>query len=58
MMSTLYIIHALYRHDVVSVPEKADRNSSLSALWCKLNLPHSLTLLISPHFITCFVEHT
>ena len=45
-------------HDVVSVPEKANRNSFLSALWCTLNLPHSLTLLISPHFITCFVNHT
>ena len=45
-------------HDVVSVLEKADRNSFLSALWCTLNLPHSLTLLISPHFITCFVNHS
>ena len=45
-------------HDVVSVPEKADRNLFLSALWCTLNLPHSLTLLISPHFITCFVNHS
>ena len=25
-------------------------------LWCTLNLPHSLTLLISPHSITCFVN--
>ena len=34
------------------------QNSFLSALWCTLNLPHSLTLLISPHFITRFVYHT
>ena len=56
-----HIIHRVaifFIHDVVSVPEKADRNSFLSALWCTLNLPHSLTLLISPHFITCFVNHS
>ena len=29
-----------------------------SALWCTLNLPHPLTLLISPHFITYFGDHT
>ena len=45
-------------HDVLSVPERAGRNPFLSALWCTLNLPHSLTLLISPHSITCFVNHT
>ena len=45
-------------HDVLSVPEKADSDPFLSTLWCTLNLPHSLTLLISPHSITCFVHHT
>ena len=39
-----HIIHRLtiffVIHDVVSVPEKADRNEFLSALWCTLNLPH------------------
>ena len=32
---------------------KKKRNSFLSALWCTLNLPHSLTLLISPHHMFC-----
>ena len=54
----IHHVAIFFIHDVVSVPEKADRSSFLSALWCTLNLPHSLTLLISPHFIICFVNHT
>ena len=54
-ISTSSRSYFFFIHDVLSVPEKADRNPFLSALWCTLYLPHSLTLLISPHSITCLL---
>ena len=54
---TYYIISIVYPEYFTKISQKKI-SLKKSALWCTLNLPHPLTILISPHSIKYHVDHT